>query len=152
MYTFEERFKELVSSTDGKSNGQTAAGVMEEAKEEVLMVRKLLRSMLWSLCIIPQEFPVVCRKTKPCVLGTLANTSLMRPSKEIKNEAWFSQATQVQAFVAYANENERRHRHQNQPRHPPFCLNPQTRGIWNECFNWPDVQVLISVANRREMR
>ncbi|XP_068689831.1 PH domain-containing protein DDB_G0267786-like, partial [Montipora foliosa] len=37
VYTFEERFKELVSSTDGKSNGQTAAGVMEEAKEEVLM-------------------------------------------------------------------------------------------------------------------
>ena len=88
------------------------------------------------------EFPVVCCKTKLCVLGTLANTSLMRPSKEIKNEAWFSQATQVQAFVAYASENELRHRHQNQPRHPPFCLNPQTRGIWNECFNWPDVQVL----------
>ena len=26
-----------------------------------------------------------------------------------------------------------------QPRHPPFCLNSQTRGIWNEFFNWPDV-------------
>ena len=36
------------------------------------------------------------------------------------------------------SENERRHKHQNQPRHPPFCSNAQTRGIWNECFNWPD--------------
>ena len=37
------------------------------------------------------------------------------------------------------SENERRHKHQNQPRHPPFCSNAQTRGTWDECFNWPDV-------------
>ena len=37
------------------------------------------------------------------------------------------------------SENERRHKHQNQPRQPPFCSNNQTQGIWNECFNWPDL-------------
>ena len=38
VYTFEERFKELVPSTDGMTNGQTAATLMEQAREEVLMV------------------------------------------------------------------------------------------------------------------
>ncbi|XP_015774464.1 PREDICTED: PH domain-containing protein DDB_G0267786-like isoform X2 [Acropora digitifera] len=37
VYTFEERFKELVPSTDGMTNGQTAATLMEQAREEVLM-------------------------------------------------------------------------------------------------------------------
>ena len=36
-------------------------------------------------------------------------------------------------------ENERRRKHPNQPWRPPFCSNAQTRGILNECFNWPDV-------------
>ncbi|XP_029214232.2 PH domain-containing protein DDB_G0267786-like [Acropora millepora] len=37
VYTFEERFKELVPSTDGMTNGQTTATLMEQAREEVLM-------------------------------------------------------------------------------------------------------------------
>ena len=37
------------------------------------------------------------------------------------------------------SENERRHKLQNQPRHPPFCSNAQTPGIWSKCFNWPDI-------------
>ena len=49
------------------------------------------------------------------------------------SSAWFSLATQAQA--AYTGENERRHKHQNQPRQPPFCSNEQTQEIWNECFN-----------------
>ena len=70
---------------------------------------------------------------------------------------------QAQAQVAYASENDCRHKHQNQPWYPPFCSNAQTRGIWNECFNWPDeanflvfmlfrfhtMQANASISNRR---
>ena len=49
VYTFEERFKELVPSTDGMTNGQTAASLMEQAREEVLMVRRFLCSAFISL-------------------------------------------------------------------------------------------------------
>ena len=47
VYTFEERFKELVPSTDGMTNGQTAATLMEQAREEVLMVSRFLCSFLY---------------------------------------------------------------------------------------------------------
>ena len=39
MFTFEERFNEGITGTDAKTNGQTAADVMEVVKEEVLLVR-----------------------------------------------------------------------------------------------------------------
>ena len=46
MFTFEERFNEGITGTDAKTNGQTAADIMKVVKEEVLMVRRFLRSDL----------------------------------------------------------------------------------------------------------
>ena len=37
---------------------------------------------------------------------------------------------------------------QNQPRHPPFCSNSQTQGIWNERFNWPDATIYLVLMLR----
>ena len=84
-----------------------------------------------------------------------SSQATVRPS----TKAWPLLVTQeqAQAKVAYAGENERRHEQQNQPRHPPFCSDAQTRGIWSDCFNWPGVQnflvlMLCFVFTQRKRR